>query len=143
MNLTHYNLRQCRRGQIIGIRLTSGAIARLLEKFEQLPARATTSIHCRTIRSPVRHATAAHLLARRVDINSITLRKGSHPPALRYLQIASLFERTQGRRDVVPTQGVGLLYDVLHSRRVRPLVYPLSARRYAPLQRFAACAGVS
>lgn len=52
MNLTHYDLRKYRHGQIIGITLTLGAIARLLEKFEQLPARATTSLHCETISSP-------------------------------------------------------------------------------------------
>ncbi|SJM31853.1 hypothetical protein BQ8482_220024 [Mesorhizobium delmotii] len=118
MNLTHYDLRQRRRGHIIGITLTSGAIARLLALSSYRHGQRHQSI---AKRSPVRHATAAHLLARRVDIHSMTSRKGSHPPALRYLQIASLFERAQGRRDVVPTQGVGLLYDVLHSQRVRPL----------------------
>lgn len=60
---------------------------------------------------------------RRVGYSFNELRKGSHPPALRNLQIASVFERAQGRRDFVPTQRVGLLYDVLHSQRVRPLVY--------------------
>ncbi|MGX7877168.1 hypothetical protein ACVDG5_035175 [Mesorhizobium sp. ORM6] len=134
MNLTHYDLRQYRHGQIIGITPTSGAIARLLEKFEQLPARATTSIR-KTIGTPVRHATAAHLLA---HIHSMTSSGGIALLANVSARLCSSGHKVSATwcrfRGMVC-----FMTCCIPGELGRPF-----ARRYAPLQRFAACgSGVS
>ncbi|WP_202351535.1 DUF1883 domain-containing protein [Mesorhizobium sp. 113-1-2] len=143
MNLTHYDLRQCRRGQTIEATLTSGAIARLLDLTNLSSYRHGQRHQSIAKKYPVRVPHAPGSASPRphggYSFNDVAERKSSACIAL----LANVSMCLCSSRHKVSATWCGLRGSAFMTccipGELGPLVYPPFARRYSPLQPFAAC----